>query len=75
MLNYARCFPWPIMQALCYLNHKPIGSITNVLGYRADCNSKFSYVYVVICSLMMSVQSHDLLVTFYFPNRLGDEQM
>ena len=33
------------------------------------------YVCVFICSLMMSVQSHDLLVTFYFPNRLGDEQM
>ena len=74
MLNYARCLPWPILQALCYLKHKPIGSVTNVLEYRADLNQNLAkYVCVVICSLMMSVQSHDLLVTFYFPNRLGHE--
>ena len=41
-VNYACCLPWPIMQALCYLTHTPIGSITDILEYRADCNSKFS---------------------------------
>ena len=49
ILNYACCLPWPIMQALCYLKHKPIGSITNVLDIEPIVTQNLAkYVCVVI---------------------------